>query len=100
MPIPTVDIKKKGTPIIVITDIGRDVDDEYALVLLASLARMHLLDPIAVVATLSPQRERAYLARGVLDILGFPNIPIGIGSCGGAKGKAGLDVYNAEYSRS
>uniref|UniRef100_A0A7S4SA71 Guanylate cyclase domain-containing protein n=2 Tax=Ditylum brightwellii TaxID=49249 RepID=A0A7S4SA71_9STRA len=100
MPIPTVDIKKKGTPIIVITDIGRDVDDEYALVLLASLARMHLLDPIAVVATLSPQRERAYLARGVLDILGFPNIPIGIGSCGGAKGKAGLDVYSAEYSRS
>ena len=95
------DIESKGTPVVVFTDIGRDVDDELALVLLSALKRKHILNPVAVITTLSPERERAHLARGSLDALGMPDVPIGIGSRGGvAEGVEPLDMYGADYSRS
>mmetsp|Transcript_5047 Transcript_5047/g.7871 ORF Transcript_5047/g.7871 Transcript_5047/m.7871 type:complete len:765 (-) Transcript_5047:3537-5831(-) len=87
-----------GTPVIVFTDIGRDVDDEMALVLLSALRRKHLLDPKAVIATLSPVRDRANLARGSLDVLGMADVPVGIGGSGGAV--KDLEVYKAVHSRS
>lgn len=94
------DIESQGTPVVVFTDIGRDVDDELALVLLSALKRKHILNPIAVITTLSPQRERAHLARGSMDTLGMPDVPVGIGSCGGVADGVDLDIYGADYSRS
>ncbi|KAL3802964.1 hypothetical protein HJC23_011587 [Cyclotella cryptica] len=88
----------EGTPVIMFTDIGRDVDDEMALVLLSSLRRMRMLNPIAVIATLSPEQDRAYLARGSMDILAMADVPVGIGSSGGIKSGLKLEVYDAEYS--
>ncbi|KAK1747852.1 tetratricopeptide repeat protein [Skeletonema marinoi] len=72
-----------GTPVIVFTDIGRDVDDEMALVLLSALRRKHLLDPKAVIATLSPVRDRANLARGSLDVLGMADVLLASGALEG-----------------
>ena len=91
-------IEADGTPIIVFTDIGRDVDDEMALVLLSALKRMHMLDPLAVITTLAPERNRAHLARGSMDILGMADVPVGIGSSGGVTNGMELEVYEADYS--
>ena len=97
--IPDIVVEGTGTPIIISTDIGRDIDDELSIVLLASLKRMCLLNPIAIVTTLAPQGERANLLRGSLDALGMVNIPVGIGSSGGvAKGEK-LEYYGGEYAR-
>ena len=98
--LPAVDVESEGTPVVVFTDIGRDVDDELALVLLSALKKKRILNPIAVIATLSPQRKRAYLARGSLDAMGMPDVPVGIGSCGGVDGGAELEIYEAAYARS
>jgi predicted ATPase/class 3 adenylate cyclase len=93
------DVDSDGTPVILLTDIGRDVDDELALVLLSALRKKHLLNPIAVITTLSPQTERAHLARGSMDALGMPDVPVGIGSSGGVGDDILLEVYEADYSR-
>ncbi|KAL7517295.1 hypothetical protein ACHAWX_002227 [Stephanocyclus meneghinianus] len=92
------DVRSNGTPVIIFTDIGRDVDDEMALVLLSSLRKMRMLDPIAVIATLSPEKNRAYLARGSMDILEMADVPVGIGSSGGIRSCVKLEIYDAEYS--
>jgi tetratricopeptide (TPR) repeat protein len=94
------DVESKGTPVVVFTDIGRDVDDELALVLLSALKKKCILNPIAVITTLSPQRERAHLARGSMDAMGMPDVPVGIGSCGGVAEGVELDIYEAAYARS
>lgn len=73
------------------------MDDELSLVLLASLKRKNLLNPIAVVTTLSPAEERAWLTRGTLDSLGLANVPIGVGSPGGVEDGRILEFYGGSY---
>ena len=53
-----------------------------------------------MIATLSPQQKRAHLARGSMDAMGMPDVPVGIGSCGGVAEGVELDMYGADYSRS
>jgi inosine-uridine nucleoside N-ribohydrolase len=67
----------EAAPTLVLTDIGRDVDDVEALAYLAG----HPRTEIAAVATthMIPDR-RAMIARAVLTYLGSPNMPIGVGS--------------------
>jgi hypothetical protein len=69
-------------------------------VLLSSLRRMHILNPIAVITTLSPEHERSRLARGCMDAVGMADVPVGIGSAGGIAEGVELEVYEADYSRS
>lgn len=80
-----------GTPVIVITDVGRDIDDAVALVILASLKRMYMINPLAVIVTLDPVKERACLARLLLDSLGLHDVPVGIGTDGGSR--AGVELH-------
>ena len=94
-----VNVESHGTPVIVFTDIGRDVDDELALALLSALKRKHILNPIAVITTLSPQRDRAHLARGSMDAMGMADVPVGIGGAGGVARGVELEIYGAYYSR-
>ena len=94
------DIEAKGTPVIIFTDIGRDVDDEMGLVLLSALKRKNLLNPIAVISTLSPQQDRAYLARGSLAPMGLADVLVGGGGRGGVADGVELEVYDADHSRS
>lgn len=96
---PTCDIEPKGTPVVVITDIGRDVDDEMAMVLLSALKRKNRLNPVAVITTLSPQWNRAHLARGSLDTLGMADVPVGVGGRGGVADGVELEVYAAAHTR-
>jgi tetratricopeptide (TPR) repeat protein/inosine-uridine nucleoside N-ribohydrolase len=87
-------VQSGGNPVIVFTDIGKDVDDVLALVVLACLKRTFILNPLAVIATLSPQDERARLARAVLDSLGLPDVPVGIGTDGGSKDSVELHCFD------
>ncbi|KAL7447257.1 hypothetical protein ACHAXM_011041 [Skeletonema potamos] len=87
-------VQSGGNPVIVFTDIGKDVDDVLALVVLACLKRTFILNPLAVIATLSPQDERARLARVVLDSLGLPDVPVGIGTDGGSKDSVELHCFD------
>uniref|UniRef100_A0A7R9WAR8 Inosine/uridine-preferring nucleoside hydrolase domain-containing protein n=1 Tax=Pseudictyota dubia TaxID=2749911 RepID=A0A7R9WAR8_9STRA len=95
----TVDVDADGTPLIILTDIGRDVDDEYALMLLGALTRKRLVNPLAVVTTLSPSRKRAALSKGSLDALGLLHVPVGIGSAGGVEEGRELEVYESAYRK-
>eukprot|EP00970_Alexandrium_tamarense_P020350 scaffold15123_cov200-Alexandrium_tamarense.AAC.3 len=98
-PLTISDVKVKGTPVVVFTDIGRDVDDELALVSLSCLRRRCELNPVAVITTLSPEGDRAQLARGLMDILDMADVPVGIGSAGGVADGVELEVYDANYVR-
>lgn len=91
------DVDECGDPIIIITDVGRDIDDELALCLLAPLREKRRLQPLAVITTLSPQADRARVARGTLDSLGLHDVPVGVGSAGGAAEGMGLDCYAGTF---
>ena len=70
--------------VIVISDLGEDPDDEFNLIVAAGLARRGLIKIRAVVANLVPSLERALLGKGMLKVLGFGDVPVGVGSnCGG-----------------
>lgn len=88
--------------VIDITDPGKDLDDEQKFVLLAALQRAGMVDVVAVVANLEPPLLRARLAKGTFRALGYPHIPVGVGSdCfkGGQNLKHETDVpYLADTS--
>ncbi len=64
----------------VITDPGRDQDDEDVIVMLNRFIRVGILDLLGAVANLAPSKQRARLAMGTMDALGMGGIPVGIGS--------------------
>lgn len=67
--------------VIVITDISKDYDDMSALLILAELHRLRLIDLRAIVTNLMPAIKRAKFARRMMDLLGLgPNeVPVGKG---------------------
>lgn len=66
--------------VFVVTDAGKDLDDECTLVLAAALQRAGLIELIGVVAALVPAAKRAALAKGTLKELQLPDVPVGVGS--------------------
>lgn len=63
-------------PMVVFTDPGFDVDDEAALLVAAALQKRGLISLRLVVATTEPSDLRARLAKGVLQQLGLPEVPV------------------------
>lgn len=96
--------------LVVITDPGKDQDDELALILLRTLSDMGLVEVRAVVTNLTPAGERGKLALATLDAVGLEGVPVGVGSCGGrggahasfslSIGEANLSYYAGEPTRS
>jgi len=66
-------------PVMVMSDDGKDLDDELAKVLMTSLERRDLVKCHGYIANLAPARMRAKLAKGTLDTLGM-DAPVFIGS--------------------
>lgn len=64
----------------VITDPGKDQDDEDVLVQLNRYIRLGILETLGVVANLAPSMKRARLAKGTLQALGQGEIPVGWGT--------------------
>jgi inosine-uridine nucleoside N-ribohydrolase len=76
---------QKPPHLVVITDLAKDYDDLLAMVLLAELHRLGLVELEAFVANLMPAQKRARFGRGALDLLGLKQIPIAAGSIGSVK---------------
>ena len=66
--------------LVIVTDAGRDHDDEVALAIACGLMKLGLVDIKGVITTLKPATERAKLVKGMLTELGFDNIPVAAGS--------------------
>lgn len=81
--------------LLVITDPGRDLDDEDVLVSLNRFIRLEILRVTGVVANLAPSTQRARLAKGTLNMLGQPTIPVGIGTSCNQKDDDGLEYQFA-----
>src|SRR5262249_3175667 len=82
----------------VITDPGRDQDDEDVLVTLNRLIRLEILDLMGVVANLAPSVQRARLAKGSLKMLGQNTIPVGTGTSCKQQDDDGLEYqFNVGY---
>ena len=65
--------------VVIITDIGREDDDEVALLVAAGLAKVGLLNIKGIIANYHPTTMRARLAKGVLESMGFNDVPVAIG---------------------
>jgi tetratricopeptide (TPR) repeat protein len=97
------------TTVVVISDPGRDSDDEVAMCVLASLSRKKnpritvaapicpSISVVAAVATLEPAKDRARLMRGSFDVLGLGTTPVGIGSDGGVPTAIDLVPHDVKY---
>lgn len=71
--------------LIIVTDVGPDPDDAKALLIAATLHKQKLLVLRGVIANGGHQaRERARLARCLLDHVNCADVPVGIGSAGKA----------------
>jgi inosine-uridine nucleoside N-ribohydrolase len=70
-------ITPETVPVLVYTDDGRDVDDIEALAYLAGAEETEI---VGVVTTHMIPDRRAFIARAVLNGLGSPDTPIGVGS--------------------
>jgi len=70
--------------LVVITDIGADLDDEWSMMVYAALQRAGLIELVCVVANLRPSNNRARLLGGMLAELGYgfdlPAVPVGMGT--------------------
>jgi hypothetical protein len=76
---------QKPPHLVVITDLAKDYDDLMAMVLLAELSRLGLVELEGFVANLMPAQKRARFGRGALDLLGLRGTPIAIGTVGSAR---------------
>lgn len=76
---------QKPPHVVVITDLAKDYDDLMAMVLLAELHRLGLVELEGFVANLMPSQDRARFGRGALDLLRLQKIPIAAGTIGSDK---------------
>lgn len=67
------------TDVVLVGDFGKDLDDEFALLLAAALVRAGLIRLLGVVANLAPALERARLAKGTLRRVGLGDVPVAVG---------------------
>ncbi|HEY3412613.1 MAG TPA: nucleoside hydrolase [Armatimonadota bacterium] len=79
------------------TDIGDDIDDAYALALLASRPNIELL---GVTTTYGQTRERAEIAAKLLSVMRRPEIPVFAGRRGAAEIRRQYDWARGYKSRS
>ncbi|MBT9586161.1 nucleoside hydrolase [bacterium] len=79
---------------LVVSDIGRDQDDETTLVALGQLVANDQVSLEGLVANLQPSDMRARLAKGVLKSLAMDDVPVAVGS---AAGQANLKPHAHEF---
>lgn len=82
------------TKLLVVSDIGRDQDDETTLVALKQLVSNDEVKLEGLVANLQPSDMRARLAKGVLNSLNLGDVPVAVGS---AAGQSNLKPHDHEF---
>jgi len=80
--------------LIIITDAGRDPDDEEALLIALYLMHLGKCNILGIVVNLSPEQSRSLMVRGILDLYAekwedekIKNIPVAVGTNGLTKAK-------------
>ena len=82
----------------IITDPGRDPDDEDVMVALNRLIRLDILNVLGMVANMAPAQQRARLAKGTLKALGMGHIPVGRGTACLQRDDDGMEYeFNVGY---
>lgn len=71
--------ESSSLPLLIMSDDGKDPDDELCKVLLRSLTQRGLAKCYGCIGNLCPAKDRARLARGTLDELGMPDVPVAVG---------------------
>ena len=74
----------KAQPCVMICDPGRSTDSELALATLRVLRDLGHIEPKAIIANMWPQEDRSQLLRKRLDAFGLHDVPVGVGTSGGA----------------
>ena len=86
--------KQQPADMLMIGDFGKDLDDEKALTIAVALKRIGIISDISVVANLGDARLRACLAKGMLQQLGLPDVPVATGTHGGRPNE---ELYAHEF---
>lgn len=73
-------LKRQIKKVVVISDAGRDHDDELALTAAAGLMRARVISIECVIANLKPSLMRARLIKGILDTVDLKTVPVGVGT--------------------
>ena len=98
MPIPCIRSESGMVHAIVCADFGRRASDEYMLSVAASLQQMGTLKLISVVTVTPPQVLRADAARGALDSLLLPDVPVAYSrSSSAASGSSNAKTFKSDY---
>jgi tetratricopeptide (TPR) repeat protein len=101
IPIPCVRPESGMVHAIVCADFGRRASDEYMLSVAASLQQMGTLKLISVVAVTPPQVLRADAARGALDSLLLPDVPVAYSrNSPVASGGSNAKTFKSDYGNS
>ncbi|TAQ86899.1 hypothetical protein B7494_g4783 [Chlorociboria aeruginascens] len=80
-----------GPPsVVVFTDLGKDLDDLLALLVLKEYHRLGIIELVAIITNLHPEEKRAWFAEGAAKSLGL-NVWIGQGT------KGSKEVHETEY---
>lgn len=85
------------TNAILIGDFGKDLDDEFALLVAAALERFGHIRLLGVIANLAPALERARLAKGTLSAIGFGHVPVAVGRNVTEEGKTSAHETGVPY---
>lgn len=73
----------EAVPVVLISDPGQDLDDEMMFIMSSYMQSLGMISIRGVIATLYPSLARARLTRGTFNLLGLPDVPVGIGTDGG-----------------
>eukprot|EP00325_Prymnesiales_sp_UTEX-LB-985_P022933 CAMPEP_0174718008 /NCGR_PEP_ID=MMETSP1094-20130205/27795_1 /TAXON_ID=156173 /ORGANISM="Chrysochromulina brevifilum, Strain UTEX LB 985" /LENGTH=479 /DNA_ID=CAMNT_0015918019 /DNA_START=40 /DNA_END=1476 /DNA_ORIENTATION=- len=77
-----------AAPLILVTNVGKQVTDDLALVLCSALVDASMINLLGVIANEAPVKSRARGARAILDLLGLDDVPVALG-CGSEEGVDG-----------
>lgn len=84
-------------PCVLVTDIGGDLGDDLAAVLLRHVMEMGKIQLQTAIVNGPSPHERARLMRGTLDTLGLHSVPVGVGTDGGRDCSGGSD-FRGDWS--
>jgi len=90
-------IKRQIKKVVVISDAGRDHDDELALTAAAGLMRAGVISIECVIANLKPSLMRARLIKGILDTVDLKTVPVGVGTIVNEKSIPQPYEFDASY---
>lgn len=80
--------------VFVFTDVEQDYDDLLAVIFLAEMHRMGVIELVGFVANHQPAMKRARFLRTVLNLLNLGDIPVAVGTSGAEDPKShGADLY-------